>query len=456
MAVACGIDFGTTNSSIAVNVDGDVRVVPVDGGLPLLKSQLFLHRDGDRSCGSRSSRRYLNESQYRTRCVSCDRTPDRFIAPAGSALTWLPEGCRQYRPGGGCSDARLLRGLKAELPDLNFTRTTSWAIEYSVESLVAIVLRELKRQSEQLIGASIADVVLGRPVLLAESDEEDQLVEDRLLRAAQQAGFSELAVCPEPVAAALEPVFGPARGCILSLDFGAGTFDAAVLRVHDDEGGLTPELEGAGGANVGGDVIDGIIFDRYFANYLGLTAGEDELGFRLPNRVRWRMKTRAGLVRLATTEPALYELIDRGTRSRRAGQQMARLRDLLFGGYGFGFYEAIETAKCDLSEKDVSAVRFHGGTVDVDQPMRRSDLKVILAPILTAVSTAIDDALAQAERGPDEIDMVLLTGGSSQLSAFQDLIQERFQGASIVAGDTYTSVARGLATIAPQFFGGPA
>ena len=69
MTVACGIDYGTTNSSVAVNVDGKVHVVPMDGDIACLKSQLFLHRDGDRSCGERAARRYLNESQYRTRCV---------------------------------------------------------------------------------------------------------------------------------------------------------------------------------------------------------------------------------------------------------------------------------------------------------------------------------------------------------------------------------------------------
>ncbi len=228
----------------------------------------------------------------------------------------------------------------------------------------------------------------------------------------------------------------------------------AVLRVFDDGGELTPELEGVGGANVGGDMIDGVVFDRYFAGYLGLNASEERLGFNLPNRVRVRMRTRAGLVRLAT-ERAIYELIDRGVRSK-AGPEMARLRDLIFGGFGFGFYEAIEAAKCDLSKRTVSAVRFRGGSLDVDQPLRRSELKAALAPILTAVHEAISDALTSAGKGPDAINTVLLTGGSSQLSAFQDLVRKRFPTAHIVTGDTYTSVARGLATIAPQFFGGPA
>jgi Hsp70 protein len=359
MTVACGIDFGTTNSSIAVNVDGEVRVVALDDDLPYLRSQLFLHRDGDLSCGIRSTRRYLNESQYRTRCTACDRTPDRFIAPLGGSVTWLRDGCRQYLPGGGCSDARLLRGVKAELPDLHLTRTTSWAIEYRVESLVAIVMEELKRRAESSVGRPITRVVLGRPVVLGQTEEEDQLVEERLLRAAQLAGFEELAVCPEPVAAALEPVFGPARGRILSLDFGGGTFDAAVLLLHEDDGMLDPELEGIGGANVGGDLVDGLIFDRYFADYLGLTATEQQLGFRLPNRVRSRLKTRAGLVRLAT-DPAIYELLQRGTHSRGAAREMARLRDLILGGFGFGFYEAIEAAARSPADRQLLGDLGHG------------------------------------------------------------------------------------------------
>jgi hypothetical chaperone protein len=455
MAALCGVDFGTTNSSVAVNLDGKVQVVPLDDGFPYLRSQLFLHRDGDRSCGSRSTRRYLNESVYRTRCAACDRTPDRFLPPAGTTITWLANGCRQFTKGGGCSDARLLRGVKAELPDLQFVRTTSWAIEFGVESLVAIVLAELRRQAERFVGRPLRSVVLGRPVALGSSDEEDHLVEDRLLRAAQLAGFEDLAVCPEPLAAALEPVHGPARGRILSLDFGGGTFDAAILELYEEGGELSPELEGTGGANVGGDRIDGLIFERYFADYLGLTASEDDLGFRLPNRFRARMRTRSGLVRLAT-DPAVYEVLQRGMRSPQVGERLARLRDLVLGGFGFGFYEAIEAAKCELSSRDTAVVRFHGGSVDVEQPLRRAELEETLGPILRAIDEAIGDALTDAKRDAAEIDTVLLTGGSSQLPAFQALVRRRFPDAHVLAGDTYTSVARGLATIAPTFFGGTA
>ncbi|MGH7921078.1 MAG: Hsp70 family protein, partial [Candidatus Dormibacteraceae bacterium] len=241
-----GIDFGTSNSAVAIAYPESVEVVGVDGA-PTLPSQVYLHRERPHLAGEQAVRRFLRSGHERTLCDRC------LLAPYGGAETR----CRQFRKAGGCNDARLLSGVKYELPSTGFTGTNSWARDWSVADLAAIVLERLKREADRRSGHDVRRLVLGHPVVFAGVDGEgttapeggtadtERLAKQRLREAARRAGFEEVVLLPEPAAALLGE---DRRGQLeLALDFGGGTFDAAVMDGRQGPSRVT----GLAGAPVG-------------------------------------------------------------------------------------------------------------------------------------------------------------------------------------------------------------
>ena len=220
----------TTNSSIAVGYDdGHIEVVRVDENpdLPFSLSSIeYLHRSGNRAAGEAAVNEFLVTGAQATKCGRC------------SLVLHDAEGtysdCKQYRRGGGCHDSRLISGLKSELSNEEFDHTHSWATDFSLLELVAIVLGDLKRRADRLVGEPVHRVVIGHPVAFVGTtggryDELQELALSRLRQSALVAGFQEVVLMPEPAAAMLDEVLP--IGYASTVDFGGGTFDVAVMDV---------------------------------------------------------------------------------------------------------------------------------------------------------------------------------------------------------------------------------
>src|SRR5438105_10873245 len=246
-----GIDFGTINSAVSIAYADRVEVLSLGASRAsrTLPSFVYLHRGGRRAAGSEAVRTFLISGHEKTDCWNCP------LAPYG----WDTD-CRQYRKGGGCNDARLLSGVKHELAKLGFDGTKSWATDFSVGALVSVVLSRLKQEADNATGHAVGSVVLGHPVVFAGADPQNRAASDaeafrRLEQAALEAGFREVAFLPEPTAAVIGE--NTHRGVEIAVDFGGGTFDVAVL---DSRGG-TPHVAGIAGIAIGGESLDGILFE---------------------------------------------------------------------------------------------------------------------------------------------------------------------------------------------------
>lgn len=389
-----------------------------------LPSFVYLHRAGRRAAGDQAVRTFLRSGHEKTDCWKCP------LAPYG----WDTD-CRQYRKGGGCNDARLLSGVKHELAKVGFAGTNSWATDFTVGSLVSVVLKRLKDEADAACGEETDHVVLGHPVVFAGADprhrkESDSEAFRRLEDAAVQAGFREVAFLPEPTAAVIgEPV---ADGLDVAVDFGGGTFDVAVLDSRD----ARPRVTGLAGVAVGGEILDGVLFETTIGPALGLDS--------LPNWLFNELRT-ASSVRLLMSDPGIPSVL-----SRVGGPAERIVRALLYEGHAYDFYKSIEMAKIALSTSDLTTLEF--APLGLHVSLRRNAFEAMIRPELDLVRDAIRRALDEAAVGPDEVTRVLLTGGSAYIPAFRSDLARTFGEHRLEQRDAFTAVVHGLGTRAQQLW----
>jgi hypothetical chaperone protein len=424
-----GIDFGTSNSAVSIAYPDRVDVVPVGPSRSsmTLPSFVYLHRAGQRAAGDQAIKTFLKSGHEKTDCWKCP------LAPYG----WDTD-CRQYRKGGGCSDARLLSGVKHELAKLGFVGTNSWATDFSVGALVSVVLKRLKDGADAAGGHPTTSVVLGHPVVFAGADPDDRATSDReafrrLEEAARSAGFEEVAFLPEPTAA----VIGEAthHGVEIAVDFGGGTFDVAVMDSRDGE----PRIAGMSGVAVGGEILDGVLFETSVGPALGLDV--------LPSWLFNELRT-ASSVRLLMADPGIPSIL-----SRIGGTEAGLVHALLYDGHAYDFYKAIESAKIALSSSDDTELRFP--PLGLAVTIQRSAFESMIRPELNLVRDAITRALTAATIKPDDVGRVLLTGGSAYIPAFRADLAEMFGPERLEQRDAFTAVVHGLGVRAQQLWASP-
>ncbi len=425
--VGYGIDFGTTNSAISVAYADRVEVLALgpSRSAMTLPSFVYLHRGGSRAAGDEAVKTFLKSGHEKTDCWNC------ALAPYG----WDTD-CRQYRKGGGCNDARLLSGVKHDLAKVGFAGTNSWATDFTVGSLVAVVLRRLKNEADAAVAEGARRLVLGHPVVFAGADPSHRAASEaeafgRLEKAAIEAGFEEVAFLPEPTAAVIgEPTH---HGVEIAVDFGGGTFDVAVMDSRDGES----RIAGLSGVAVGGEVLDGVLFETSVGPALGLEV--------LPNWLFNELRT-ASSVRLLMADPSIPAIL-----ARIGGKAAELARALLYEGYAYDFYKAIEAAKIALSSSEVTELQF--SPLGLHVTLRRSAFESIIRPELDLVSEAIERALDEARIQAADVERVLLTGGSAYIPAFRDDLARIFGEDRLEQRDAFTAVVHGLGVRAQQLWG---
>lgn len=416
--LAYGIDFGTTNSLISVASAVGVDVIPVEGAT-VMPSVTYLHRIGRHAAGGDGLRDYLVTGSAITRCGGgCDRV---------SYMNGAPEtGCLSHRAGGFCNDSRLIAALKSFLTGKR-SATHSWGTDFEYSEVVAVVLRRLKHEADLASGADVRRVVVGHPVAYpgAEGDgfsEKQRRALSRMEEAALAAGFEQVVMYPEPAAAVLGE---EAVGTVVAVDFGGGTFDVAVLDMKLESG----EVLALQGVAVGGEDFDAALFEHKIAEQVGVPPSASQ-------------ELREGLRNLSGAMFAIRSKELRAELDRRAPN--SPISKILYGGYAYDFYAAIEQAKVALSGASEASVDFHRPGIDVSVRIERSEFEALIAPDLDLTFDQIERALDDAGVKTNEVDLVVRTGGSSAIPAFVDGLASIFDPGRIERREAFSTIVRGL------------
>ncbi len=427
--VAYGVDFGTTNSSIAIAYPDRVAVLDIEaeGVLSCLPSIAYLHRSGDQLAGMAAVQQYLVAGSHETRCPTCDLGPRRTD-------------CKQFRNRtGGCNNARLISGLKSYLSRPDFESTHSWAVDFSPSDLVGVILRRLKRAADAACGSNVHRAVLGYPVAFVgsegpEFESRQELALDRLQRAAGEVGFDEIELFPEPAAAIVNESIED--GVVLALDFGGGTFDVAAVRFERGDG----EVIALKGLGIGGSHFDQILFNQKVAPALGLES--------LPLWLLNELGTLSSLGWLLSDPNAQWAL------SKSRGEGARLLERIIFGGHAYGFYRAIEDAKVSLSTNEEATIQFfRPGGIDVSIPVRRLEFESFIRPELESIHDTVYAALEQADITAKDVAAVVRTGGSGSIPAFARWVEDQFGVEKTLDRPAFSSVVNGLGIRAQELWG---
>jgi hypothetical chaperone protein len=440
--VAYGIDFGTTNSSIAVAYRDRIEVVPVELGSTqeILPSIIYLNRDKNRAAGQEAIEQFLVTGSQKTACGRCSlvHVVDRHRESP----------CRQFTPGSGCHNARLISAIKSDMSETDFVSTHSWATDFTLTDLVSVIIRRLKMAADRATGTNVRRVVLGHPVVFVGAEgrhykERQDKAEQRLQEAAAQAGFNEIALLDEPTAAVISEDLS--EGYALAADFGGGTFDVAVIKFAPDGG----DVVALAGVDVGGEQFDRLLFKAKVAPALHL---DDSYEVRpnawrtLPQQFRKRLASLSGLKALLSDPMTASTLSE--FRGAKDGQRLMAVENILYGGYAYQFYRAVEQAKMELSTRLESAIEFHRPGIDISVPVRRDEFEALIAGQMQAVQDVILQAIREAGVSPEDISLVLRTGGSSSIPAFVRILEDIFDPSVIQERPVYTTVVDGLARYA--------
>jgi hypothetical chaperone protein len=416
-----GIDFGTTNTAVALaEADGPVRLARLpglDGGTASTwRTVLYFEPDGPVHVGAPAIVRY--------------------VAAEG--------------------EGRLVQSIKSHLASASFTRTMIAGRTWTLEALVAAFLRGLRTGVDAENGALGTRAVVGRPVRYwgAGSDEDDQRAVSRMRAALELAGFSDVVFEFEPIAAALRYAARLDHDeLLLVADFGGGTSDFSLVRVGPEVGpGDAKAILATGGLAIGGDTFDARIIDARVAPALGRdTTYRDAFGAVTPVPA-WLFSRLRRWHHLSFLKDAdTIRLLDRLEQGALAPDRIARLVHVVKDDLGLPLHQSVERGKLALSA--ASEARLAYGELDLDLPLSRGDFEGWIAEDLDAVDAVVDSVLARAGVVPGDVDSVFATGGSSLVPAVRGRLAERFGEAKLAGGEELTSVAWGLAARARQLFG---
>ncbi len=445
-----GFDFGTTNSSLAQFDGRRVRYFTLDPANQdprLLPSLIYITRDHQAVVGFGAAKRFLAENVGRP--IRYEKRLVGLVELAYSDVDFQQE---VYAYEDVEAPGRLLQSIKTVLRDEDYQGTFIFKRHYAAQDLIALILRQARLRAEAELGGDITQVVLGRPVIFSPDEVIDAQASRTLIEAAHRAGFQEVSLELEPVAAAYAyHIQAEKRQTALVFDFGGGTLDFTVVRL----GGPGPqEVIATQGVLLGGDDIDRRIIgamEKYFG--AGTTfrpgLGRQELPF--PRYITHHIQDWQTLLELA--EPEHTQVIEDALRTGSNPLRIRALKSLINNNLGFSLRTEAERLKIALSVQLTDLLVFKGPHIRISEAYTRQRLENQLRHTLRPIQQGLDAVLAQAEMADDDIDVVLRTGGSASIPLYIRLLEERFGPDRVIAQDAFTSITAGLAILARERYG---
>lgn len=436
-----GMDFGTTNSGMAVYDGRELRRLPLDTSSEnerVLRTALYITNEQNVFVGREAIDRYFEHNVGRP--VKLEKVWVGEIEVIADLVYFVQDA---YVWADVMSPGRLFLSIKSNLRDREYTGTVIGHFFYPIESLVSAYLFAFKLRAEKLLGRELKEVVLGRPVRFSDEAEADNLAQERLLRAAFQAGYERVHLQREPIAAAYHYAsMQDTPQNILVFDFGGGTLDITLMRL----GNGAREVLATGGVPVAGDVFDQKLVRARLPKHFGegSTYGPKEMP--IPRWIYDTFSNWQTILELQT--PDNVRILEQIEQTARRPREIRALINLVSGNYGLQMFDTVEQTKRHLSERFGGMIRLEGPGFDVLELVTRREFENIIRPEYVRIEQHLEETVQASGLKAEQVDAVIRTGGSAEIPLFQQMLRRMFGPDKVHSVDTFGSVTAGLGIIA--------
>ena len=412
---ACGIDFGTSNSTAGWSRPGQRALLALEDGKLTLPSVIFFHAE------------------------------DAHVSYGRAALDDYLEG----------HEGRMMRSLKSLLGTSmmdEHTEVAGRAVPF--RTLLAQFIGELKRRAEGAAGQDFTRAVLGRPVFFVDDDAAaDQRAQDTLEDIARQAGLRDIAFQYEPIAAAFDYESQILREeLVLVVDIGGGTSDFTLIRVGPERAKRVErrgDILATSGVHIGGTDFDKALSLASMMPMLGLgsllKSGREMPSSHYFNLATWHT------INLAYTKKAWAQITELH-RDAADKPKMERLQSLVRERAGHWLALQVEDAKIALSNTDAAQIGIERISAGETVTLHRAELDQAIDGLVNTVQQTVARLLADAGITAAGIDTVFFTGGSSGVPLLRERVLALAPQARCVEGDLFGSIGAGLALDAQRKF----
>lgn len=421
-SLACGIDFGTSNSTVGWSrpdqAAGTSFLLPLEDEKLTLPSVVFFHAE------------------------------DAHVSYGRAGLA-------DYLAG---YEGRLMRSLKSLLGTSmidDHTEVAGRALPF--RALLAQFIGELKRRADDAAGQIFTRAVLGRPVFFVDDDAAaDKQAENTLAEIAHSVGLKDIAFQYEPIAAAFDYESQIAAGAgeelVLVVDIGGGTSDFALVRLgferarqHDRR----DDILASGGVHIGGTDFDKYLSLASVMPTLGL-GSLLQGGLEIPSAQFFNLST-WHTINLAYTKKSWAQITELH-RSALERDKLERLQNLVRERSGHWLAMQVETAKIALSDAPECVMDLGRIAPGETLTLQRSDFDLAIGGLVGKVEATVSALLVDAGIRADQVDTVFFTGGSSGVPLLRAQIAALLPLARAVEGDRFGSIGAGLALDAARKF----
>lgn len=448
MGLRYGLDFGTSNSAIALYQNGSVHLLPIDAttNSAVIPTLLYVLADLSMVIGFEAIDQFVAHNvgrEFKKKKVRIDSHNIESDAP-----TWAYIDVDM--PG------RFFQSLKTFLRDAYYEGTDVFGTYMSIEALVAAVLGEIKRRADEIVGQKVDAVTIGRPVLFSNDPAEDNLAKERLIRAAKLAGFTDVDLLYEPYAAALDYALTLTQPeNVLVFDFGGGTLDFTIMHMTPRVGVDAFPKESVlatGGMTIGGNTFTEEIMANRVAQYFGAdttySSGPTSKTLGLPVYIIEELRTWYTIPQL--NERRLIGFLNDVRRLADVSKPIDNLLTLITKNYGWNLFQSIERTKRLLSTETKANISFTEGGIVISSPLSRRAFEMDIRSYMRDIDASLDTLLQQAGIEPQHVNSVITTGGTSLIPLVQTFLATKFPTSRIQQQAVFTSVVAGLSVAAAR------